>query len=386
MQLMQTYQAAMAGAQAVDPYGMAQPMMPPPEVLQAQALLQDFAAGMEERQTIDKVGKTLEVLYAYFVGEQKPVDFKTAMKQLVRRVSTTCVGYVELGFQREYAQDETITGRLADVRGQLAHVRALTRGVQTGDDSEAREAQEHELALSTASLQQQEYVLLREGLVFDFPESTRVVPDRRTRNLVGFVGARWLTVEYLYSPDEVLGLFGVDLGGSFTPYSQSGQKADTESPGDDDGSDDKHACVLKHFDRQTGMVYLLCDGYKGFLRPPAAPDVYVEDFWPVYALVFNQGEDSDQLYPLSDVALIRVDWWSTPARRLDPPSRRGRGALPHARDREARGAGARAATAVGGRGRQQHHAVARRTDRRQLDADAGDARARRAVRALSRAR
>ena len=302
MQILQQFQAV---AQEAAQYGMAQP--PPPEVMQAQELLQDFAAGMEERQTIDKVGKALGVLFEYFMGEQKPVDFKLAMKQLVRRVCTTGVGYAEIGFQREYGHDEATAGRISDVRGQLAHIQALMRQAQDSDSSEDREAREHELRLSLESLQNQEYVLLREGLVFDWPESTHVIPDKRTRTLTGFVGARWLTIQYLYSPDEVLGLFGIDLGGNFTPYSLSGVKADPDShlAGDEDSTAEESVCVLKHYDRQTGQVYLMCDGYAGFLRPPAAPDVYVEDFWPVYALVFNEGEDDSELFPPSDVALLR---------------------------------------------------------------------------------
>jgi hypothetical protein len=306
MQLVQEAQATMQGAMAADPVGTAMqpPMLPPPEVMQAQALIQDFQDGMAERQTVEKIGETLDVLFAYFMGEQKPVDFKTGMKQLVRRVCTTGVGYVELGFQRQIEQDEVVVGKIADVRGQLAHIKALMREAQDSDDSDAQKAREHELALSLQSLQDQEYLVLREGLVFDFPESTHVFPDKRTRNLTGFVGGRWLTIQYLYSPEEVLGLFGVDLGCGFSPYTQDGQKADRQASREDEEVEE-HACVFKHYDRQSGMAYYMCDGYKGFLRAPAPPDVYVEDFWPVYALTFNEGEDDEELFPPSDVALLR---------------------------------------------------------------------------------
>ena len=307
MMLMAEYQAASQGMMAADPVGAAmQPQIVPPEVQQAQMILEDFRAGMEERKTIDKVGKTLDVLFAYFMGEQKPVDFKTAMKQLVRRVCTTGVGYAEIGFQRAYEQNEAVVGKIADVRQQLAHINALMREAQEGEDTEDHEARAHELSLSMQSLQEQEYVLLREGLVFDFPEATHVFPDRRTRNLTGFVGARWLTIQYLYSPDEVLGLFGVDLARSFSAYTQDGKKVDRDTAGCEDGKEpEEYACVLKHYDRQSGMCYYLCDGYKGFLRAPAPPDVYVEDFWPVYALTFNEGEDDKELFPPSDVTLLR---------------------------------------------------------------------------------
>jgi hypothetical protein len=63
-------------------------------------------------------------------------------------------------------------------------------------------------------------------------------------------------------------------------------------------------CVWKHFDKSTGLCYYLADGYGKYLREPAAPDVFVEGFWPVYALTFNAVESEDELYPPSDVALM----------------------------------------------------------------------------------
>jgi hypothetical protein len=291
------------------PLGMA-PMVPP-EVQQAQAIVADFQAGMQERMLVDKIGKTLVVLFEYFTKEQKPVDFKSSMKQLVRRTATTCVGYVELAFQREYQQDEVIASTIADSRAQLNHIKSLAAGQKVSEDGDASQAKARELELSIASLQSQEYLLLREGLIFDFPEATRVIPDARTRNLTGFVGARWLTIAYYYSPEEVQGLFGVDLGKGFTPYSRDGKKLTEGDQGrfdfEDDGTSiegDGLACVYKHFDRQAGLVYYVCDGHKNFLRPPGPPDIYVEDFWPVYALTFNEGEDPDQLFPPSDVSLL----------------------------------------------------------------------------------
>jgi hypothetical protein len=47
----------------------------------------------------------------------------------------------------------------------------------------------------------------------------------------------------------------------------------------------------------------VADGHKEFLRP-AAPDVFVEKFWPVFALTFNAVESEDQLFPKSDVELL----------------------------------------------------------------------------------
>ncbi len=63
--------------------------------------------------------------------------------------------------------------------------------------------------------------------------------------------------------------------------------------------------VWEYFDKAAGLVYYICDGHEGFLKPPAAPDVYVDQFWPVWALTFNAVESEDELFPPSDVALLR---------------------------------------------------------------------------------
>lgn len=333
LQVVQAFQASVAQAQmqaeqqanlnaAVSPMlpgvgGPPAPMMPPmmpPAVEQAMAVLQDFQQGMAERALIDKTGKTLEVLFEYYMREQKPLDFKTSMKQLVRRVQIDGAGFVEVCFQRAYAEAYAITSQIADAKERLQHIRVLQENLAKdgSDTSEKDEADARELQAAIESLQEQQYMLLREGLVYDFPETHRVIPDKRCRNLTGFVGARWVTIEYLYTVEEVQGLFKVDLGRQYTPYTQDGKSLTSDGHAaadmDGDGAElDQRGlvCVRKHFDRQAGVCYYLACGYKGFLRKPGPPEVYVEDFWPVYTLTFNELEDPECCWPPSDVELIQ---------------------------------------------------------------------------------
>lgn len=312
----QTIQQAMMTVQAgmqVDPMtGAVMPPQLPPGFEQAQALIADFQEGTAYRENVNKIGKTLEILFAHAMREQKPVDFKRGMKQTVRRTATTGVGYVELGFQREYGPRPGLSEKIADQRARLDHLKRLAEELAEGElDSDAPERAE--LELSMQSLMQEPEVILREGLIFDFPQSTKVIPDRLCKILDGFIGARHITLEYLYYPDEVREMFGVDIGGCYTSYNVN-KGASEGSPNDvmDDDyswsppSDRKTGmvCVWKMYDKPSGLVYYLADGYHGFLRPPAAPDVFVEDFWPVYALTFNAVESEDNLFPPSDVSLM----------------------------------------------------------------------------------
>lgn len=308
--------AAMQTMVPVDPMTGVAPAVEPqlPEGFeQAQALIADFQQGYTRRQMLAKYGKTLEILFAQALREQKPVDFKRGMKQLVRRACTTGVGYAELGFQREMGPRPGMQEKLADARARLDHLRNLAEQVGEGEILED-DGEMAELEMSIAQLQTEPEIVLREGLIIDFPQSTRVIPDKLTKYLDGFIGARHLTIEYFYSIDEVREIFGVDLKGAYTKYDCS---TGTSRPfGPDDALEDDYewappdkkkdglVCVWKHYDKPSGLVYYVADGYNGFLRKPAAPDVFVEDFWPVYSLTFNAVESEKELFPPSDVSLL----------------------------------------------------------------------------------
>jgi hypothetical protein len=326
--LQMAFQTIQQGMMAVEQANAMQSMVPPdpmtgmvpqvepelpPGFEEAQALIADFQQGYQRRQMLTKYGKTLEILFAQALREQKPVDFRRGMKQLVRRACTTGVGYVELGFQREMGPRPGMQEKLADARGRLDHLRNLARQVGT-DEILQDDAEMAELEHSVAQLQSEPEIVLREGLIVDFPQSTRVIPDRLTKYLDGFIGARHLTLEYFYSIDEVMEIFDVDLKGAYAKYDIS--TGSTRAFGPDDTLDDDYewappdkkkdglVCVWKHYDKASGLVYFVADGYNGFLRQPAAPDVFVEDFWPVYALTFNAVESEKELFPPSDVALL----------------------------------------------------------------------------------
>lgn len=323
MQAFQVLQQAqqMMAAVGVDPE-TGQPMAPamvPPEMEQAfeqaKAVVADYQQGMQRRTEINKIGKTLEILFAQALREQKPVDFKTGMKQLVRRACTTGVGYAKLGFQREMGPRPMAREQLADARARIDHLQRLAHEAEEGE-IEADDAERAELEASVAALQAEPEIVLREGLVVDFPQATRVIPDQLCTSLVGFIGARHLTVEYLFTPDEVEEMFKVDLGKRFKGYSQNGKTSegvsdvnmvrddDEEFPDQPAGKGEGLVCVWEFYDKPSGLVSYVADGYEDFLREPSAPDVFVEDFWPIYALTFNAVESESELFPPSDVFLM----------------------------------------------------------------------------------
>lgn len=293
----------------------ASPLEPalPPGFDQAMALVADFQQGYARRMMYDKIGKTLELLFMYSMDQQQPYDFKRGMKVTVRRTNTTGVGYAELGFQRQMGPRAGLEDELADAKVRLDHLQRLAEDLAEGE-YDADSAERAELEHSVAALQSEPLIVLQEGLIVEYPASTKVIPDKLCKALDGFIGARHLSIEYIYTPEEVEEIFGVDLKNSYTSYTTNAGSTREISANDvlDDDYEwskpgDKNngmVCVWKHYDKPTGLVYYVADGYEDFLRAPAPPDVFVETFWPVFALTFNAVESEDELFPPSDVSLM----------------------------------------------------------------------------------
>ena len=59
---------------------------------------------------------------------------------------------------------------------------------------------------------------MREGLTFDYPVSTAIIPDPKTMFLREFLGADWVAQEFVLSPNDVKEIYQVDVGKSFNAY------------------------------------------------------------------------------------------------------------------------------------------------------------------------
>ena len=283
-------------------------MPPPPSAI---AIIQDYEKAKSHNKMLDNVAKTLEHLFDYYMKEQQP-NFKTQMKALVRRVVTTGVGFVKVGFQRDLDRSPEVAAKISDVQAQLDFVRRVSMQAADGDIEED-DPQIEELMLSMKALMSQEMMTVREGLVFDFPEANSIIIDPMCRQLRGFVGASWVAHELYLTPDEVQEIYSVDLDNKFLSHDMKGRLSGPNDPYQNrvsysettnDRESEGLVQVWEVYDRRTGVQYCIANGYTDFLREPMSPDVKVETFWPVFALVFNEVEHQDHLYPPSDISLL----------------------------------------------------------------------------------
>ena len=284
--------------------------MPPP--MQAMLIMQDAQQVKQFDALMDRIGKTLEILYDYNIREQTH-SFKSGMKTTVRRAIITGVGYVKLGFQRAMKMSPEIEARIADMSERLANVERLLADMSDNEiEPDSAEAESLKIALQTLMAEPQ--LIVREGLSFSYTDSTALIPDRKCRSLKNFVGADWVAEEYILSLDEIKEVYMVDVGKSFTAYDENGPASSSKTStstrsryeaGGGKEDCEECGCVWEIYNRKDGTVLVVCDGYPDFLMDPGPPETEIERFWPWFAFVMNEGYDEKKLFPQSDIDLIR---------------------------------------------------------------------------------
>ncbi|HKJ73899.1 MAG TPA: hypothetical protein VKA19_07260, partial [Alphaproteobacteria bacterium] len=276
---------------------------------QAAALIADIVQAQQQQRMYDKLGKTLEILLEYFM-DAGALTFKKRLKKLVRKTIVCGVGYVKLGYQRTMRSDPDIEQKLDDATERLQHMQRL-KDEQSESEIMPDDAEAEELRLMIADLQQRKEVVLREGLTFTFLQARQVIPDTEVTQLNGFIDARWIAVEHILPCEKVEEYYGVDLKGKkYTAYRSNGEKeANNGSSGESNGEKTTYCAIYDIQDKESGLVYVVADGYDDFLQEPKEPDVYISTFWDIFALTFNEVENEDdedadgkrRVFPLADV-------------------------------------------------------------------------------------
>jgi hypothetical protein len=292
----------------------ANPMLP--EMMQqGMAIIQDASQVKQQTELLDKIAKTLELLYAYQVSQQLH-PFKQLMKMTVRRALTVGVAYVKLGFERVMEKRPDVIAKLSDINERLGTLERLAADI-ADEESDPDSAEAEQLRLMVIDLQKEQEFIAHEGLTFDYPSSFSIIPDTKCIHLRGFLGSDWVAEEYILSPNEVKEIYGRDVGKSYVSYSRpdGGMSASARAsglmqlgPNDKEkgtGDDKQCCCIWEIYNRKDGLVYVVCDGYTDFLRDPGAPDTPLERFWPWFTLTFNETDHEDDIFPPSDVRLMK---------------------------------------------------------------------------------
>lgn len=265
----------------------------------AMALMQDVSNGMEARKRADKIARTLEIVFHQSVEAQ---NFKTQMKQLVRRVCVTGVGFVKLGYHRMMGKRPEDVEKITDITEQLTTLSRLVAD-QADGKFEVDDKRTEQLKLLLKELSEKEDFILDEGLVFDFPQSHTVIIDPRCRQLKGFIGAEWVAQEFILDVEEIKEIYGIDLGIHYAAREDETEQSNLH--GDKAKREGELARVWEIYCKRDGMKYVIAEGYPEFLIEPGRPELNIKRFWPFFVLTFNEVENDREIYPPSDISLLR---------------------------------------------------------------------------------
>lgn len=305
-EMLQMAQDAMKAAQSAGQPQMVpgpdgQPMMAPPppmpspvDIQGARLVLAEADQIRRRRQMLDKVGKTAEILYQYYQDEGNP-DFKKRAKAWVRRTLTCGVGWLKLDFERQRDYTTKVAGEINQWQTELD--RLMSELDKMGNDKTPEgSARIEEVEAQLKKLRETPMVTVRQGLRFGFPKSWRVIPDMTCSQLSGLVDCWEMAEEMPMTPDEIRETYKVDIGTNYKVYHGK----------DKNGRDRKEAMVYEHYNRRTGLMSVVCEGFPAFIVKPTAPRVETKRFFPYFPLCFNEMECEDgEIFPPSDVQLIK---------------------------------------------------------------------------------
>lgn len=263
------------------------------------AILEDAMNSRTESKVIEKVGETLTCLYEYMLREQNP-PAKKMMKKQVRSSLTCGVSYIRQTFQRATEISPDVERAISDNMAQLAKLQRLSEEMAEGEFSPEDSSME-DLRLQIEALEGKREVILREGLAFDYPDPTNIIPSKDMTYLPGFVGCGHVTEQYCLSKAQVKEVYGVDLKDGYTAYNANRLTGAGE---DDDRANDETARVWEIWHKGDNLVYTVCDGYDDYLIEPHEPKSYTDRFYPWFVFAPNVTDGEDDPFPPSDVELI----------------------------------------------------------------------------------
>lgn len=287
--------------------------------IESRALLLDFQHGVMERKKAELQGKTLEVLFQHQLDEQdeEEGEFKLQFKQMVRRTIISKVGYIRVSFVRDTDMLLTSSGPGNTVANRALQIKSIAEKTESGElnrtSKQIEELNSLSIGLTGTIINNPHSFGENERLVYDCLPSTSLLIDPRCRALKGFIGAKWVAIEYHVARNDVNAIFEVDIkssaGSANTDNSRdSGINQVALNQGQSPEVGEEIIKVWEVLDKETRTHFYISDSYEKFLSEPEFLEPAVRGFWPIYALTFNDIEadvDSGQTpFPPSDVELL----------------------------------------------------------------------------------
>lgn len=276
-----------------------------------QALLADILQGMQRKNYVKNLCRTLELVIKREIRRQQP-NFKREMKRMLRREEIDGVGIVKLDYVREMDVKPDIQARIDTLSNRMAYIRELMEDQREGEydcgECDDINAAQEQLAQALEALHEQKYIMKREGAEFRFPKNENIIIDKECTQLEGFVGANFVAERYWLTDDQIEEIYDIEIDGSESEGSAP-QKRETNwtllhnvlTEQERMGKPENAREVFEVYDRKAGNVFTIARGYKGYCRKPSPVTVFTPHFYPYYAMYFNETESDTTIYPSSTV-------------------------------------------------------------------------------------
>lgn len=270
-------------------------------------LISDFNSGEEYRHLVKRIGKTLEISWHWAIEDQIPT-FKESLKALVTEVITAGVSYIKVGYRKPGSLKPEDAQKASNSQMRLKVLIGLLDDSEQ-DDFDQDDPRYAEMRQLIADIQNNPPTPQDEGLVYDFPSSDSIIVDPKCKRLRDFYGANWIAEQHVMDRDEIREVYGVDVdmhARTVEEETRDNQEIPPPSGAELDAeqlSKDEHY-VWQVWDKRTGLTFTICDGYPDYLVVPRSPEISIEGFWPIRALIFNSLTTKKSIFPTSDVSLL----------------------------------------------------------------------------------
>lgn len=230
----------------------------------------------------------------------KRAKLKRRAKRMITSTFTTGVGWLKAIWQEDKRQDPLIANQIKDTQDNLLRIEQLRREVedpQAGTDLDAKLA---ELRQTLEGLMGQAELTVARGLALDFVLSEDIIIlDPSVLELADYERASGIAHRIWMTHEKFEQTFGYKCSKAKTYVERSaGQMAAQEAGGD---KANELLCVYEIWEQASNRLFHVCDGMEGYCRPPQTPDWTGARWYPFFLLQYNETEE---LYPLSDVDLI----------------------------------------------------------------------------------
>ena len=254
------------------------------------------------------------VLKRYLVEE---TNLKRKMKGLERAMLPAGIGWLKMGFYRDYRREPYFNDRRPDAQNELARLSALVQELAEQPLSDRQQELIREIRELEAVLYSQVEVQIRQGLAVDRVEPDDIVISPQVRDIMeGYREAPWIAQGIWYTPDKAAELFDLtdEERKNLSRYSvrtvARGASRDMMIPDADMSltpnaySNDETGFVRgwEIWDQKTHYVRTALQGLKRWARDPWVPERQPERWYPFFACAHTRVEG--RRYPLSDVALL----------------------------------------------------------------------------------